>query len=354
MAMKTIGLVFEPLDTLFFRGGRPFGTGLPGESSLPSPQSMAGAVRTFLLDRENGDFAAMRNKPHLRAAFAAAGAAWLPDVCFRGPWLAELGQDGPRPLLRAPADLRFVDGGVVRLLPTARKIPGWQPAVDGMCPLWASGGKPSKNRPELLSFDGLSAYLDNGMIQAHHVRGHAEFFLLEDRTGVVIDSTTYASKEGEIYATRNLRLRSGVVFYAEAEVPDDKIGHFDAPATIGWGGERHHAIMRRVAPVKWPESADTDRTLLLLLSPAFFSRGWRPDLVPDGQLRSAAVDGPYAISGWDLARGGPKPTRFGVDAGSVYLIEGPAPTVRHLGTDREDGALGYGFFVKGSWNYASE
>jgi CRISPR-associated protein Cmr3 len=352
--MKTIGLVFEPLDTLFFRDGRPFGTGLPGESSLPSPQTLAGVVRTFLLDRENGDFAAMRNKRHPREAFAAAGAAWLADVCFRGPWLAELGQDGPRPLLRAPADLRFVDGGVVRLLPKAQKIPGWQPPIDGMYPLWSTGGKPSKNRPELLSFEGLAAYLHNRVIQAHHVRGRAEFFLLEDRTGVVIDSATYTSKEGEIYSTRNLRLKPGVVFYAEADVSDDKIGYFEAPATVGWGGERHHAIMRRVAPVVWPESPGHDRTSLLLLSPAFFTKGWQPDLVPEGQLRSAAVDGPYAISGWDLARGGPKPTRFGVDAGSVYFIEGPTPTARSLGTDPEDAALGYGFFVKGSWNYASE
>ncbi|MCC6367839.1 MAG: type III-B CRISPR module-associated protein Cmr3 [Bryobacterales bacterium] len=352
--MKTIGLTLDPLDTLFFRGGRPFGSGLPGESSLPSPQSLAGVIRTFLLDREDGDFAAMRNKSHLPEAFAAAGAAWLADVCFRGPWLAELGQEGIRPWFRAPADLRFVDGGVTRLLPKAQKIPGWRPALGGMRPLWSAGGKPSKRRPELLSIAGLAAYLANGVIQAEHVRPYDEFFLLEDRTGIEIDSTTCASKEGEIYSTRNLRLRRDVVFYGEADVPDNKIMHFEAPAAVGWGGERHYAIMRRVAPVQWPESPGHDRTSLLLLSPAFFNSGWRPDLVPEGQLRSAAVDGPYAISGWDLARGGPKPTRLGVDAGSVYFIEGPAPRDRYLGTELGDAALGYGFFVKGSWNYASE
>jgi CRISPR-associated protein Cmr3 len=298
--MKTIGLVLEPLDTLFFRGGRPFGAGLPGESSLPSPQSLAGVVRTYLLDRENADFAAMRGKSP-REAFAAAGAAWLADVCFRGPWLSELRQDRPQPMLRAPADLRFVDGELVRLLPASQKVPGWQPQLDGMYPLWSTGGKPSKTRPELLTFEGLSAYLANGKLQAHHVRNHAEFFLLEDRTGVVIDSTTYASKEGEIYVTRSLRLKPGVVFYAEADVPEDKIGHFEAPAAVGWGGERHHAIMRPVESVAWPEPAGHERTSLLLLSPAFFDKGWQPDLIAEGQLRSAAVDGPYAISGWDLA-----------------------------------------------------
>ena len=354
MAMRTIGLVFEPLDTLFFRGGRPFGTGLPGESPLPSPQSLAGVVRTYLLDREKADFAAMRGKATLRDAFAAAGTPWLADVCFRGPWLAELEQDRPRPLVRAPADLRFVNGEVVRLLPTTQKLPGWQPELSGMYPLWHTDGKPSKSRPELLSFEELSIYLANGTIQAHRVRSFAEFFLLEDRTGVVIDSATYASKQGEIFMTRNLRLKSGIVFYAETDVPEDKLAHFEAPATINWGGERHHAVVRKVAPVSWQEPDSDDRRSLLLLSPAFFERGWQPDLIPEGQLRSAAVEGPYAISGWDLARGGPKATRFGVDSGSVYFIEGPSPAGRHLNHDHEDAALGYGFFLKGSWNYASE
>lgn len=354
IAMKTIGLVFEPLDTLFFRGGRPFGAGLPGESSLPSPQSLAGVLRTFLLDRENADFAAMRGKPTLSEAFIAAGAAWLGDVCFRGPWLAELDGTVPRPLIPAPADLRFVDGEVVRLQPAARMIPGWQPPLAGMYPLWRKGKKPSKQRPELLNFEGLTAYLRNSPLKAKDVRRHDESYLREDRTGVSIDPDTSASKEGEIYSTRNLRLRPGWGFYAEADVPENKAGHFDTPTTVAWGGERHHVAIRKVPLVTWPEAASADRVSLLLLSPGFFIKGWQPDVIPDAQLRAAAVEGPYAVSGWDLARGGPKPARFGVDSGSVFFIEGRVPTVRSLNEDREDVCLGYGFFLKGSWNYASE
>lgn len=352
--MTTIGLVLEPLDTLFFRGGRPFGAGLPGESSLPSPQSLAGMLRTFVLGREHADFGAMRGKPDICDAFTAAGVPWLGEVFFRGPWIAEDMAGGPRPLVRAPADLRIVDGEVVRLSPTAQKIPGWQPPLPGMYPLWSTGAKPSKDRPELLNLEGLSSYLSDDKIRLQDVRSHREFLFFEDRTGIGIDPATYASKEGEIYSTRNLRLRSGVVFYAEADVPSAATRHFETPTTVTWGGEKHHVIMRRVPPVKWPEPTTSNHNALLLLSPAFFNRGWQPDSIPQGQLRAAAVDGPYAISGWDLARGGPKPTRFGVDAGSVYCIDGDAPGTRYLGSDREDAALGYGFFLKGLWNYASE
>lgn len=361
MAMTTIGLILEPLDTLFFRGGRPFGAGLPGESSLPAPQSFAGMMRTFLLEREDADFTAMKGKADVREAFDAAGVPWLADVSFRGPWLAEIGENGPRPLVPAPADLRFVEKGdgdrereVVRLQPIAQKIPGWRPPLPGMRPLWRTGKKPSKRKPELLTFEGLSIYLRDGQLNAGHLPTHNCFYWLEERTGIKLDPGTYTTnEETSLFTLRKLRLKRGVVFYAEADVPDDALRHFRIPVTLNWGGEGHHAVMKRVQPVVWPESIGGERTALLMLTPGFFARGWQPDAISDEQLRAAAVEGPYAISGWDLARGGPKATRFGVDAGSVYFIEGNVPDTRHLSNNAKDSTLGYGFYLKGSWNYAS-
>lgn len=356
--MTTIGLVLEPLDTLFFRGGRPFGAGLPGQSSLPSPQSLAGMLRTFLLDCAGADFAAMRGKSDVRAGFDAAGAPWIADVRFRGPWLAETGETGPRPIVPAPADLRFVEEKgereIVRLQPTTKQIPGWQPPLPRMRPLWRTGKKPSKLKPELLSFEGLSVYLRNGQLSPKHTPAHECFYSLEERTGIQIDPGTYTTNEDTgLFTLRKLRLKPGIPFYAEADVPEMALSHFRNPVTLKWGGEGHQVIMKQVQPVAWPEQGIGDRAAFLLLSPGFFARGWQPDAIPEGQLRAAAVEGPYAISGWDLARGGPKATRFGVDAGSVYFTERVAPDTRHLGSDREDSSLGYGFCLKGLWNYAS-
>lgn len=357
--MTTIGLLLEPMDTLFFRGGRPFGAGLPGESSLPSPQSLAGMLRTFLLDCEDADFTAMRGKADVREAFAAAGAPWLADVSFRGPWLSEIGESGPRPLVPAPADLRFVENEngereIIRLQPTAQQIPGWQPPLPQMRPLWRTGKKPSKVRPELLSFEGLSVYLRNAQLSPTHLRTHGCFYSLEERTGVQIDPGTYTTNEDTgLFALRKLRLKRGVAFYAEADMHEKALRHFRSPVTLKWGGEGHHAVMKQVQPVVWPEPESGELTAFLLLSPGFFARGWQPDAIPEEQLRAAAVEGPYAISGWDLARGGPKATRFGVDAGSVYFTVGNAPETRYLSNNADDSTIGYGFYLKGSWNYAS-
>jgi CRISPR-associated protein Cmr3 len=315
-------------------------------------------LRTFLLDCEGADFTAMRGKTDVREAFGAAGVPWIADVRFRGPWLAETGGPGLHPLIPAPADLRFIEKNgereIVRLQPAAQQIPGWQPPLPQMRPLWQTGKKPSKVRPELLRFEGLSVYLRSGQLSPKHLRTHGCFYSLEERTGVQIDPGTYTTNEDTgLFTLRKLRLKQGVAFYAEADVPEDAIRHFRTPVMLRWGGEGHHVAMKQVQPVIWPETAGVERTALLLLSPGFFARGWQPDALSEGQIRAAAVEGPYAISGWDLARGGPKATRFGVDAGSVYFTEGSVPDTRYLSNDADDTILGYGFYLKGSWNYAS-
>ena len=88
--------------------------------------------------------------------------------------------------------------------------------------------------------------------------------------------------------------------------------------------------------------------LVMMTSPAWFN-GWRPD-----RLRpvAAAVPGYRAVSGWDLARGGPKPNRFMVPAGTVYFLDpGDAPPPAQL-VETEDAMTGWGNFVEGNWNHA--
>src|SRR5260370_1121735 len=58
-AMTWIGLRLDPLDTLFFRDGRPFDAASRASGGLPLPQTFAGAVRTYLLARAGFDFAAL-------------------------------------------------------------------------------------------------------------------------------------------------------------------------------------------------------------------------------------------------------------------------------------------------------
>jgi CRISPR-associated protein Cmr3 len=116
------------------------------------------------------------------------------------------------------------------------------------------------------------------------------------------------------------------------------------------GGEGRFVALRKVTPAAWPSvhPANGQGTLLLLTSPAFFEARWRPENLP---LAAAAVSGYVAVSGWDLARRGPKPNRFAAPAGSVYFINqvlDPLPSSLCKG---EDAALGWGTFLEGVWNH---
>ena len=65
---------------------------------------------------------------------------------------------------------------------------------------------------------------------------------------------------------------------------------------------------------------------------------------------ASAVGGYQAVSGWDLAKGGPKPNRFMVAAGSVYYLPPGAQVPDALVAD-EDALIGWGCFLEGNWNY---
>jgi CRISPR-associated protein Cmr3 len=69
----------------------------------------------------------------------------------------------------------------------------------------------------------------------------------------------------------------------------------------------------------------------------------------------AVASGPgIPVSGWDVARGRPRPARFAAPAGSVYFVNNPDPDDREtsLCGDPEDLAQGWGFALRGTWNDA--
>ena len=42
--VRRVGLRLDPCDVLFFRDGRPFAAASHGESGMPAPQTLAGAL----------------------------------------------------------------------------------------------------------------------------------------------------------------------------------------------------------------------------------------------------------------------------------------------------------------------
>ncbi len=375
-SVQTLGLLLRPVDQLFFRDARPFGLRESGQSTLPTPQSLYGALKTHLmhtLGLKPSDLHGLHNS-------TANGAShhWMGKIKVRGPWLyrenaAATGVAGP--LVAAPADLvqGKSDGSeIMRLRPLRAAPPHWQPVAAGLRPMWS-------NATEALR--PVSGWLDNAMLSAY-LRGETvtrtcratELFRWHDRTGIGINFDRGVADDGAIYSTRNLALAPDICFYAELALPADAPDarqFFSSGLSLPWGGEgRRVAVESLNKPYAWPSAQPAeDRILSLLISPGIFSNHdhpWRPR--ERGSLISACVRPPTPVSGWDLAganesnrQPGPKPTRFAVPAGAVYLWtstkiakhgpETPRSNLDNLSDRPRDTDAGWGIALTGTWKY---
>lgn len=376
-------LWLEPLDVLFFRDGRPFGPATRASSGQPLPQTLAGAVCTALLAQAGCDFTqlahAMRRSGESPAPFRerlaeairqAGGPEWVAEIEVRGPWLARCPNGHlarcevlvPMPaVLHRPKGKRISDqqAGFVRLAPLAqgKSLPGWKPPRGSLRPLWPPSADPSEPAQGYLTPKGLQTFLRGGIpaspASPEDWVAPEKLFDYELRTGIRVEPDRLASQEGEIYTRRFLALRPTVGFYAEVRVPAQGAVAWDRLGTLHFGGEARRVAVRPLPkPFEWPRAlpAGAQKPLLLLTTPGLFDEGWQPRCLL-GFLAAAAVPGEVALSGWDLARGGPKPTRFAAAAGSVYFLESLPPHLPSLLSDHEDDRRqGWGHFAQGVWH----
>ncbi len=346
-------LHIEPLDTLFFRDARPFDPASRAASGLPRPQTLAGALRTAMLREAGVDLDAVaggvRQGRGFQDAAAAAGALGgaIGAVRFAGPWFAR----DEKPLFPAPATLKREreSKAIVRLDPLNSALPGWAAPQDGMVPLWRTGRGRLENAAGYLTSDGMTRFLDGGV--PNEIVPGSELFGHDDRTGIAVDPGRATAAEGMIYAVRMLALRPGVRLCAELAGPAEALDLFPSlGALVALGGEGRRAVAVPAGkPPTLPSADAADRRLLVLTAPAPLD-GWLPRGLA---LAAAAVPGHEAVSGWDLARGGPKPNRFMVPAGTVYFLKpGAVLPDSRLPVDPDDRALGWGSYLEGSWTYA--
>ncbi len=346
----TIGLKLEPLDVLFFRDGRPFGAATRGQSGLPLPQTLAGAVWTALLEQHGCDFsrlaAAAQSSPEPADFIRAAdGPAWVSSVRTRGPWLARVPPEqdaaaGPwEVLVPVPAALhrpKRVPNDTPAVLPRLRplrpgKLPGWQQMAaaeqHGLWPLWLRSRDPTEVATGFLTGEGLCRFLAGDPVGMTDLVSADELYELDHRTGIGINPDRLSAEEGLIYGASFLALKPGVFLYGEVILPDGcdtaTLGQIETLAFGGEGRRVRASVLKQGELYRWPEKmpqSPHERPMLLLTTPGIFTANWKPACLND-RLLAAAVPGAVAVSGWDLARAGPKPTRFAAP-GRQHVLPG--------------------------------
>jgi CRISPR-associated protein Cmr3 len=378
-AERRVGLCLKPLDTLFFRDGRPFDASARVLGGLPTPQTLAGALRTALLAGRGFDFRAFahRRRKHpdvLQALRDCRAPEWIVQTRFRGPWLALQDERGQiEPLLPVPQTLvrlkkdkedQQAPGLWDRAAPLAAgSLPGWRSGEGARLPLWRKGMPDAKHPGGFLTLDGIRCFLQGGKPDDRHWLEEHELFGFDLRTGIAVNAETLTAAESQIYGIRLLALRGEVekegahkkkrvCLYAEALLPsgapkDDR----DFAGPLPLGGEGRHAVLSPTEATAWEHPSGAGG-LWLLATPGLFGKGRSafPDRIPRERLCAAASASPLAVSGWDVARGGPKATRFAVPAGAVYFVdENITLPDGSLCGDDEDAAQGWGFALPGVW-----
>lgn len=360
----------EAVDVWFFRDARPFTAGEEHRGvsrPLPSPWTLAGALKGYALHRALGGrweaYLEGRAEPPLYKALG--GVRDYGEMRLRGPLLARRGPAGSvEALFPIPADTLWPPAGsgspVARLAYQEPDAGVWgegvhrrRPKGPEVVPAWARTALPLVAlegqgmteegvrrwmfREEAVGPQGLLEDLD-GWLQA------------EERVGVKLAPGARTVEEGFLYSASLIRPRADqagtVGLLAEWEVPGKAVS-LPSWGLFALGGEARGARWTRLEKepplqqVLGDEAreplaqriAETRGFRVLLLTPAMFSGGWVPDFVgadgrggvpgPGGarvRLHGALVGKPVAVTGWDLARGSPKPLRQGVPPGSVYFF----------------------------------
>jgi CRISPR-associated protein Cmr3 len=365
-----VGLRLEPLDTLFFRDGRPFDAATRVAGGLPNPQALAGALRTVLLAREGfrfDKFARERKRADVEQALRACDAPpWVTEAHFRGPWLGLDRGNTVEPLLPSPAVLAPAkESGWSRAWPLDSDLPGWND-LDGLLPLWRRREPDPKADGGFLTLEGLKQFLN--VIDPPETARHEpdKLYGFDNRIGIGINKHTLTSEEGELYGIRLLSLRPKVMrdgqmlpavcLYAEMQPgPEAPARPWFSDTPVPFGGEGKYVRVEEVPARDWPKpNLKRARSLWYLATPTFLQpseQSHRP--LPKGV--KAAASGPgVAISGWDVARNGPKATRFAVPAGAVYFFEEAGSETRFVsdngGRSADDWLReGWGFALQGAW-----
>ena len=331
----SITIIFEPVDTLFFRGNRPFSAGADtfAESIYPSPLTVYGAIGDYILKKNNTNLMDFFNSSIVDTILGKYDAD-LKDtrVTIKGPFLFL----NDKIYFSPPANIHIENGWNIHIcLPDTSRKDRWD-IKDELYPI-SLPDKETKPYNKLLPADNMIRYLSNDKI--HSFIGEVdteEIVKNERRYGHKLKAATLTVKEGFLYSIDHARYKdelsskvynkAGLAVFVEGL---NKKEYPDGVTVIG--GEKRMSCIFFKEDLKIPTADLSDKFngsfFIYLATPAIFSDGFKKDNWFDGfnaQLVGAALNKPLYISGWkriDFSKGNPRPLRRAVPAGSVYFFK---------------------------------
>ncbi len=361
-------IIFEPLDTLFFRNGRPFnqGEGTAGVESLfpPSPLTLVGAARAAWAKNKGWD-GRSKWSDSIRGQLGGDGEE-LTGLQFKGPVLYRENE----PLFPAPALLLGKVAGmdqpekVVRLRPDDSKLNSDLGPVQFPVPEVDSTDL-VEGRKLLagwwLTQSGLKKVLAGSVPAPNDFVHQKQLWSMEPKVGNQIDEKTGATVEGMLYSTQHIRLKKdvGLSLSVEGDLAD-----FPQAVQIPLGGEARSCWMSSRDPRPLLPAASVLEKDGILRYAIFVLTPIQTDNPPvpgepfeglPGRVISACLPRPQRWGGWDSIKFEPLPMKPHLATGSVVFVEADASdreTVLGLHGINigERASWGFGMIAIGQWN----
>lgn len=371
-------LVLHPLDTLFFRDGRPYNQDDPGQveaASLfpPYPPTVVGAVRAAAA-RAMGwpgsawDTAALGDGVDWQAGDEALG-----PLRFSGPYILRNGE----PLYPAPLNLVAGkgEGGadlITYLAPSGRALDTDIGAVRLPAPIEAGQGFKTLER-FWLDTKAMALALRGAELTSDQVVPGSHLSQAEVRIGIQRDTARRTTAERALYAAGHARPAQDVALVVDVEaLPDVALGENLAPlggeGRSVWIEQRDEKLELPHAPELTPGKDDVLCYTVVLITPADLDDKWpgpgehlagsTGEALP-GKIVSACTGRAVMVGGWDGAARGPLPLRPLIPPGSIWFLEARAEEAEAVRSWRgrtigRSTGWGFGRVLIGRWAPAGE
>ena len=372
-------LIIQPHDVVLFRDGKPFSAGMDTRArSLfpPTPFTIQGAIRARVLFSSGISLAEYYEQKTPRAQellnLISAPDKGYGQLRLKGPFLARRKNGKWIPYFPLPADVVKVGESYELLQPLEK--PCWQSNVpdDQLRPLWIRTANRAEEVRGWVSEDNLRKYIEGEA--PHEVLEESRFVERESRFGIAIERERRTVRESHLYLAEFLRLKEEVAFWVEVEgIDQSKLGGEEGFLQLG--GEARAAYYKvqeqSLDSLLTPPNSLPRRFKVVLLTPAWFSGGWRPEngnwgaffkgsvrLISAVIPRYQAMGGAYASH--QQTKGIQRPMRRFVPAGSVYFFECDSsvswahkPFTETPPGEGDYGQIGFGTCVitRTDWNY---
>lgn len=306
----------KPLDTLFFRDGRPFTMGDDSWANgvfPPYPSVIYGALRSIYFSEHISELknACSANDP-------------TRNLKIRGIYFIE----GNNIYLPLPHDC--VQSKNTKK--PAHVLSLSQISINSSCPvkdILRSDGEVENINDGLISIDSLKIYLqcENKTFDFIKISDKVK---LEPKVGIGISRITGTADKSKLYTVSMRRLKdlALLIDFEGIDIPQSglmKLG--------GEGKAASYQVDDTNVDVP-PYNFKYDKTIfkLYLSTPAIFKNGWLPEWIDEMnltgeynglkiKLHTASIGKPLYIGGFDMKAGKPKPMRKAVPFGSVYYFE---------------------------------